>query len=603
MSLMSTPPVVRRRPSGLQEVLSPVDDVTLGLARSWLSEEDREAKRACVPVWFGAPQRPLLGWIHRPPAGCARGAVVLCPPLGAELNGSQYVFRVLARELAQAGLLTIRFDYDGTGQSAGRLNDPGRVDAWTGSIEKAAELASGEGVRWIAGIGLRLGATLLMHAATTRPQFDALVLWDPHLSGKTFLREQVAMALAHPNVSGSAEPGEVPGYIVGPPTIEELMRLELPVDLRPAQARVLALLDPMRPHNARIRRRLAGEPVEWQEHCEPKSVFDKGRLHFDLPTGIMNQLTEWLSGACPDAPVPLSPCRYRPREAVVGLTPDRQPITEEVLEIGSGKLFGIACRGCPGRSRSDAPTLIFLSTAAESSVGPGRQWVELSRAWAQRGFQSLRFDLSGIGDSPPRADAPERVIYPPAAIDDILDAAGAVSPSNPRNVVLIGISSGGYWALAAGAEIRPRGIVAINPIFGSTSRDGSTEGRGRWLGTSSLLERGWGVRRRVASWVAPSVWGILFRMSPGRSPACLLDSVGEQGVPTSVLSGAYEAELPLRRTPAAVRRFAAGARNSFMVVPGLDHSLMDAGSRDLAREVISELLSKLAEPQDCGAES
>jgi hypothetical protein len=52
------------------------------------------------------------------------------------------------------------------------------------------------------------------------------------------------------------------------------------------------------------------------------------------------------------------------------------------------------------------PAVVFSNVGLNHRVGPNRSWVEFARAIAQAGFPSLRFDLSGLGDSEPRRDAP-----------------------------------------------------------------------------------------------------------------------------------------------------------------------------------------------------
>ena len=96
-------------------------------------------------------------------------AVVLCPPLGSDYVGVYRVWRILAERLAGIGFDVLRFDYEGTGDSAGDPEEPGRLEAWFGNIERvvkeARELA---GSSEVALVGLRIGATLALHAAASR---------------------------------------------------------------------------------------------------------------------------------------------------------------------------------------------------------------------------------------------------------------------------------------------------------------------------------------------------------------------------------------------------------------------------------------------------
>ena len=46
------------------------------------------------------------------------------------------------------------------------------------------------------------------------------------------------------------------------------------------------------------------------------------------------------------------------------------------------------------------PTVVLLNAGIVHRVGPNRMHVLLARALAAAGIPSLRFDMSGIGDSP-----------------------------------------------------------------------------------------------------------------------------------------------------------------------------------------------------------
>ena len=88
------------------------------------------------PVWFGEEGVPLFGWVHRP-EGRAAGAVVLCPPLFGEQVSTEHTFLVLARALAEAGLVAVRFAYEGTGDSASPTDAAGLVPRWIGDVGRA----------------------------------------------------------------------------------------------------------------------------------------------------------------------------------------------------------------------------------------------------------------------------------------------------------------------------------------------------------------------------------------------------------------------------------------------------------------------------------
>jgi hypothetical protein len=78
---------------------------------------------------------------------------------------------------------------------------------------------------------------------------------------------------------------------------------------------------------------------------------------------------------------------------------------ERVHSFGPDKvLVGVSTEPAPEVLRPGAPTVILSNVGLNHRVGPFRVWVELARRLAALGFPTLRFDLSGLGDSEPRRD-------------------------------------------------------------------------------------------------------------------------------------------------------------------------------------------------------
>lgn len=115
--------------------------------------------------------------------------MLLCNPFGEEASRSHRIYRVLATQLERAGFAVLRFDYSGTGDSAGEARDA-TLDAWLEDITAAAErLRALSGAARIAVVGLRLGASLAMLAGARGLAVRHLVLWDPVVDGAAYLRE------------------------------------------------------------------------------------------------------------------------------------------------------------------------------------------------------------------------------------------------------------------------------------------------------------------------------------------------------------------------------------------------------------------------------
>ena len=220
-------------------------------------------------VWFGPESRPLYGWVSRPAGGVARGGAILCPPMGEEGRAAHRTFRRLAEALAAAGIVALRFDYDGTGDSAGLQDDPDRVRAWQDSIEAARQYLLDLGAPTVAAVGMRLGATLAAAQAAAPESsgpFSSLVCWDPCLSGRTFLREGEALYGFGETALETPDDGlrHTPGFQYDAATAQELRALDLgklPAD-RPLADHVLLLTRVDRPVLPGIADRLGQERLE-----------------------------------------------------------------------------------------------------------------------------------------------------------------------------------------------------------------------------------------------------------------------------------------------------------------------------------------------------
>ena len=87
----------------------------------------------------------------------------------------------------------MRFDYFGTGDSAGESGE-GDMAEWVANARTAAqELRASSGIDRLTLVGVRLGAAIALNVASTDPLIDRLVLWDPVVSGSRYLDELEAV--------------------------------------------------------------------------------------------------------------------------------------------------------------------------------------------------------------------------------------------------------------------------------------------------------------------------------------------------------------------------------------------------------------------------
>lgn len=429
------------------------------------------------PYFLGSTGRYLCAWHHPARPHTRRGAaVVLCPPLGFDYVCVYRSWRILAQELAELGFDVLRFDYHGTGDSAGDPEDPGRLEAWLLSLEHAiAEAAAIAGTRHVALVGLRFGATLAVQAAAAHGGVARLVLWSPFRSGRAYVRELKAIARLCPEDDAPQPEGEdaiqSAGHLVTRETHDELERLEINELSRCPAADVLIVDRDDRPGDAVLAARLeqAGARVA---RCQPEgtaAALVQPALS-RVPRQVIQAITGWLSDwRAPAASPPLL------RERSNGVVPVAcgAGYRERPIQFGpDGRLFGILTQ--PMRENTEAPAIILLTTGSEYHIGPNRLHVPLARRWAADGHLVLRYDLGGIGDSRAPSGAEDNVAYPEHALDDARAAIAVVRGAAPaaHRVILVGLCSGGWLAFrAACSELPVDAFVAINaPLY---LRDGS----------------------------------------------------------------------------------------------------------------------------------
>lgn len=177
--------------------------------------------------FFGSSERPLFG-VHHPPKGkeTRSEGVVLCYPMGQEYMRSHRAFRQLANLLVRRGHHVFRFDYYGTGDSAGASED-GSLAQWLCDVGSAIEeFKDNASLERVSLVGLRLGAALATLAAVSRDDIEKVVLWDPVVRGSSYLAELFAAA-GIPAASAPAGTLGVLGFPLTQALRDELAGLDL----------------------------------------------------------------------------------------------------------------------------------------------------------------------------------------------------------------------------------------------------------------------------------------------------------------------------------------------------------------------------------------
>lgn len=219
------------------------------------------------PLFFGEKNRQLFGFHHVPEGKAKPTAVLCCHPAPQEYMRTYRAVRNLADGLARSGMHVMRFDWSGTGDSAGRVRDA-RLETWQQDLAIAAEeLMDLSGARRLAMVGLRLGASIAA-LACARPKplvADTLVLWDPVVRGAAWLESAQKAHQWHLDqhrVELSPDPGSLLGYPLSMALRHDIDALDLRTLPVPSKGRKILLLPRAVPEQLELAAAWSAETVQ-----------------------------------------------------------------------------------------------------------------------------------------------------------------------------------------------------------------------------------------------------------------------------------------------------------------------------------------------------
>lgn len=496
--------------------------------------------------WIGSTDAPLLTHIHLPDNGRARGAVVICPPLGKEHLDTYLGMKALAEQLTEHSLMAVRFDYAGLGDSSGEQDPPDALDRWKHSVAQVVAAVRDSGIDHISVVGLRAGALIASSALPECGPIDAVVFWDPILSGRALLREQRALYAVTQGTDAPADPRiSIVGGILDPETATELSALKIDPQTSDSTRTLLAVRASARetPAISAFSAALDGDEFTLDGH---EAFVTPSGLYAEIPFDALTRMSTWLADGAPaNTRMVDFPIRHT---ATVATTHSGEAIRETVEYLGPNDLFALRTHGvgaAPG-----GPTIMFFGTAYDRRTGPARLWVELARTLAAHGISSVRFDRRGVGDTGTVLGSTPISLYSETSDRDAVDATLA-SGVDPGNLVVTGLCSGAWFASSVAIRTGARAAVLVNMILWSTHRRKSLrntvspevpatpEDAGADTAPPSVP-----LRARIKPWLQEylpyPLWRLLGRFGVTQVPEVMLEALRRAGVPTAVVLSAAD---------------------------------------------------------------
>jgi len=548
--------------------------------------------------WFGPAERPLYGVWHLPESRLVRSAVVIAPSIGLELDLGHRALRVLADQLAEHHIAALRFDYDGTGDSAGDDSEPARVESWLASVREAVAAARDAGAAHVTVVGLRLGATL---AAASRSGADALVLWDPCSSGKAFLRQEsvmfslnVSTIRPEPRSDGSLDG---PGSVYTADTVSAMSGLAIRGEDLAEVAAALVLLRDDKP-DSRTTKALVGVAGVEIEQCQGQAeLLEVSGFLARVPLGTLARIIAWVEAQSPpglEKVVPVLAGRV-----VVDRLADGTEVVESVQHLGPHQLFGILTEPVGGPERPSPITAVFCNSATTYHVGSGRSWVELSRRLAAQGVRGLRIDQRDLGDAPEVAEPPGPVYYSDESLDDLRTAAESARTMTHGDVVLVGLCSGSWSSAVVAQDIEPAGVLLLNPWVWEREvepmgpvaypqREMFTARVSRALTDRHRL-RAFGARVLGWAWtLRPDfLWRTAASLHLGDTTGATVRRMVDAGARVTLVMGPRESQIFRRGLGfAQERRLARSGRLRLVERPALDHGMLHSREREVVLDAV-----------------
>ncbi len=431
-------------------------------------------------------------------------------------------------------------------------------------------------------VGLRFGATLAVLAAESDDRVAGVVLWDPVVNGRRYVR---ALQL----LGNAADPSDADGgvSVAGVPftqaTLDDIAAIRISADRMKPVALILA-------DDA------AGEVASLVNQAQPdvevlvvsgtRALLDTDAEISVIPRNILKEIERWIVAQSPGGakvmPQPVLETEAREHSGPI-------TIVHRARRIGTAQIFAI---DSTPTGAAPSHVAVTLNNGVAASIGPGGAWLELAHRLNQAGWRVLRIDLSGLGDTPTRPGRIENDNYPASAVADVDDLLGGLDLDEISAIATIGLCSGALLGFDIALAHEAVGtVVAINGRFDKPFTD-RRHHRGKRasgqtqrliaipLSKTPLLGR----LERMPEFL----WRALDRLHLVASPSVAIERVVEANKRVLMVFGDDEWGLGALQTRSG-RRFGALLQHGAVtqtLIAGLDHSMFAASARSHALDVV-----------------
>ncbi len=426
--------------------------------------------------YFVTKSAPVFAWQHFSCAEITRKTIViLCYPMGYEYTHSHRSFQHWADQLAAIGCLVIRFDYSSTGDSPGRELPDDLLPIWLANITAIAEQArEANPEHQLCLAGLRFGATLAYLAAQTL-KADHLIVWEPIVQGRRYLRELQALAkFGVDSEETDADYTEFAGFLMSHATANTLKTINLMDVSLASSTRVLCIYREDGNNNDSFTNQLQAQGNQVEIQCQPGYEDMVAVPHQTLvPHQAIAATATWLAKGThcffeAYQPLPmLSEINLDEGIQEKGIWYDAISTTTNAQNnFIQQRLFAILTR--PKTVNTKRPLVILLNSGAVHHVGPNRVYTHMARTIAEAGLLCVRLDIEGLGDSFKPDLIRENHPFQTTTQANLATAMAYLKHCGlAQDFIVGGICSGAHAAFHGGLSLGApaiREVMLINPL-------------------------------------------------------------------------------------------------------------------------------------------